>query len=108
MKCVPETYSPTVGMRDVTQANDDILINLSAERRASTFSSSVSNRPTALARDVEARRHNVLFNDVVKADPQHGNHIAAAIPAGHSGEQIRLSIATADGKELIAAKTKVK
>ena len=28
---IPETYSPTVGMSNVTQANENILVNLSAE-----------------------------------------------------------------------------
>jgi hypothetical protein len=44
----------------------------------------------------------------VKADPKNGNRISAAIPAGHSGEQVRLTITTAEGKELIAAETKIK
>jgi hypothetical protein len=44
----------------------------------------------------------------VKADPKNGNRISATIPADGSGEQIRLTIRTADGKELIAAETKIK
>ena len=34
----------------------------------------------------------VLFNDAVQADPQNGNRIFAAIPAGGNGEQIQLTI----------------
>jgi hypothetical protein len=49
-----------------------------------------------------------LFNDTVKADPTNGNRVFAAIPEGHSGEQVQLSIGTADGKELIAAETSIK
>jgi hypothetical protein len=49
-----------------------------------------------------------LFDDAVKADPTNGNRISAAIPAGSSGEQVRLTIGTADGKDLIAAETKLK
>jgi hypothetical protein len=48
----------------------------------------------------------VLFNDGVKADPRNGNRISAAIPAGGSGEQVQLTIRTAEGKKLIAAGTK--
>jgi hypothetical protein len=49
-----------------------------------------------------------LFNDTVNADPKNGNRISAAIPASGSGEQVRLTIATAEGKELIAAETRIK
>jgi hypothetical protein len=50
----------------------------------------------------------ILFNDAVTADPKNGNRISAAIPVGHGGEQVRLTITTAEGKELIAAETKIK
>jgi hypothetical protein len=50
----------------------------------------------------------VLFNDDVKADPKNGNRISATIPAGGSGEQVQLTITTAEGKELIAAEAKIK
>jgi len=43
----------------------------------------------------------------VRADPKNGNRVSAAIPAGN-GEQVRLTIRTAEGKELIAAETKIK
>jgi hypothetical protein len=49
----------------------------------------------------------VLFNDAVEADPKTGNRISATIPAS-SGEQVQLTIRTAEGKELIAAETKIK
>jgi hypothetical protein len=49
-----------------------------------------------------------LFNDGVKADPKNGNRISATIPAGGSDEQVRLTITTAEGRELIAAETKIK
>jgi hypothetical protein len=50
----------------------------------------------------------VLFNDAVNADPKNGNRISATIPADGSGDQVRLTIRTAEGKELIAAATKIK
>jgi hypothetical protein len=50
----------------------------------------------------------ILFNDAVNADPKSGNRISAAIPDGGSGEQVRLTITTAEGKELIATETKIK
>jgi len=34
--------------------------------------------------------------------------ISAAIAAGGSGDEVRLTITTAEGKELIAAETKIK
>jgi hypothetical protein len=48
-----------------------------------------------------------LFNDAVKADPKNGNRISATIPAGSGGEQVQLTIRTAEGKELIAVETKI-
>ena len=50
----------------------------------------------------------ILFNDAVTADPKNGNRISAAIPTGGRGEQVRLTITTAEGKELIAAETRIK
>jgi hypothetical protein len=50
----------------------------------------------------------VLFSGGVKADPKNGNRISATIPAGGSGEQVQLTITTAEGKELVAAETKIK
>jgi hypothetical protein len=54
------------------------------------------------------RGDTVLFDDAVEADPKNGNRIAAEIPAGSSGEQVALTIRTAEGKELIAAETRIK
>jgi len=50
----------------------------------------------------------VLFSDAVQADPKNGNRISATIPAGGTGEQVQLTITTAEGKRLIAAETKIK
>jgi hypothetical protein len=49
----------------------------------------------------------VLFDDNVKADPKNGNSISAPIPPG-GGEQVKLTVRAADGKELISAATKIK
>jgi hypothetical protein len=54
------------------------------------------------------RGYAILFNDAVNADAKNGNRISAALPGGGSGEQVRLAITTAEGKDLIAAETKVK
>lgn len=104
---VPETYSPTVGMSNVTHANRDILINLSAEA-ASVNLQFFSIEPAKALRVTLKRGGTVLFDDAVKADPKNGNRISAMIPAGLSGEQVQLTIRTAEGEELIAAETKIK
>jgi hypothetical protein len=104
---IPETYSPTVGMSDVTDANEHILINLAAEASAVTLQL-FSLEPATPLRVTLKRGEVVLFSDTVKADPKNGNRISAAIPAGGSGEQVQLTITTAEGKELIAAETKIK
>jgi hypothetical protein len=104
---VPETYSPTVGMSNVTHANENILINFTAEA-AGVNLQFFSVEPAAQLRITLKRGDAVLFNDAVKADPKIGNRISAKIPTGSSGEQIQLTISTAEGKELIAAETKMK
>jgi hypothetical protein len=104
---IPETYSPTVGMSDVTDANENILINLAAEASAVTLQF-FSIEPATPLRVTLKRGDAVLFNDTVTADPKNGNRIFAPIPAGGSGDQIELTITTAEGKELIAAQTKIK
>src|ERR1700738_342505 len=104
---IPETYSPTVGMGNVTHANENILINLAADG-ASVNLQFFSIEPATPLNVTLKRGDAVLFNDAVKADPKNGNRISATLPAGGSGEQVQLTIRTAEGKELIAAETKIK
>jgi hypothetical protein len=104
---IPETYSPTVGMSNVTDANENILINLTAEASGVNLQF-FSIEPGTPLRVTLKRGDAVLFDDAVKADPKNGNRISVRIPAGSSGEPVRLTIRTAEGKELIAAETKLK
>jgi hypothetical protein len=104
---IPEAYSPTVGMSSVTDANENILINLAAEASGVTLQF-FSIEPATPLRVTLKRGDAVLFDDAVTADPKNGNRISAPIPAGGSGEQVQLTIRTAGGKELIAAETKIK
>jgi hypothetical protein len=104
---IPETYSPTVGMSNVTHADRDILVNFSAEASGVNLQF-FSIEPAAPLRVTLKRGDAVLFDDAVQADPKNGNRISAAISAGSGGEQVRLTIRTAEGKELIAAETKIK
>ena len=104
---IPETYSPTVGMRNVTQANENILINLIAEASAVNLQF-FSIEPATPLRITLKRGDAVLFDDAVQADPKYGNRISASVPPGSSGEQVRLTIRTTEGKELIAAETRIK
>src|SRR5882762_8281977 len=102
---IPETYSPTVGMSNVTHATENILINLSAEASQANLQF-FSIEPATALRVTLKRGDVVLFDDAVKADPKNGNRISATIPDG--GEEVKLTIRTAEGKELIAAETKIK
>jgi hypothetical protein len=104
---IPETYSPTVGMRNVTQANESILINLSADASGVNLQF-FSIEPAAPLRITLKRGDAVLFDEAVTADPKSGNRISAALPAGGSDAPVQLTIRTAEGTELIAAETKVK
>jgi hypothetical protein len=104
---IPETYSPTVGMSNVTHANENILINFSAAATDVNLQF-FSIEPATPLRVTLQRGDAVLFNDAVTPDPKNGNRISAAIPADGSGEQVRLTITTAYGRGLIAAETRIK
>jgi hypothetical protein len=104
---IPETYSPTVGMSDVTDANDNILVNLEATTVGVKLQF-FSIKPTAPLRVTMKRGDVVLFDGGVTADPKNGNRIALPIRAEGSGEKILLAITTAEGKQLIAAQTTIK
>jgi Domain of unknown function (DUF5107) len=104
---IPETYSPTVGMRNVTHANENILINLAAEGSRVTLQF-FSIEPARPLRVTLKRGDAVLFDEAVTADPKNGNRISAPIAAGIGSDQVQLTIRTAEGKELIAAATKIK
>ena len=94
-------------MSNVTDANENILINFSAAA-GSVNLQFFSIEPATPLRVTLKRGDAILFNDAVNADPKSGNRISAAIPGGGSGAQVRLTITTADGKELIAAETRIK
>jgi hypothetical protein len=104
---VPETYSPTVGMSNVTHANEKILVNFSAEA-SSVSLQYFSVEPSTPLRITLKRGETVIFDEGAKADPINGNRISATIPGGQSGEPIQLTIATVDGKALIAAETRMR
>jgi Domain of unknown function (DUF5107) len=104
---IAETYSPTVGMSNVTHANANILVNLVAA--ASGIDLQFFSVEPARSLWVTLKRGEaVLFDEAVQADPKNGNRISVALPAAGGGERIELAIRTADGKELIAAETTIK
>ncbi len=104
---IPETYSPTVGLSNVTHANETILVNLATDA-AGVSLQFFSIEPAAPLRVVLKRGDAVLFDEAVTPDPKHGNRMFAKLPAGAIAEPVQLTIRTADGKELIAAETTTK
>ena len=94
-------------MSNVTGANENILVNLSAEAAGLNLQF-FSIEPAEPLRVTLKRGDAVLFDAAVQPDAKNGNRIAAAIPAGGSGEQVQLTITTAQGKALIAAETGIK
>jgi hypothetical protein len=103
---IPEAYSPTVGMSNVTAANEDILINFSATA-SNVKLEFFSIEPAKPLRVTLKRGEAVLFNEVVQADAKNGNRIAAPMPSV-GGDLVRLTITTEEGKGLIAAETRIK
>jgi hypothetical protein len=101
-----ETYSPTVGMSNVTHANERILINFSAAATVVDLQF-VSIEPAAPLRVILKRGEMPLFNEVVTADPKNGIRISATIPDAGSLGQVQLTIRATEGLELIAAETTI-
>jgi hypothetical protein len=104
---VGETYAPTVGMGNVTDANENMLVNLSAEASRVNLQF-VSLEPASPLRVTLTRDGAMLFDGMVTADPKNGNRMSAPIPAGGSGEVVKLKIATAEGRAMIEAETKIR
>jgi hypothetical protein len=104
---IPETYSPTVGMRNVTHANESVLVNLAAAASGAKLEF-FSIEPATALRVTLKRGETVLFDDTVVADPKNGNRILTTLPAASSGGQVKLSIKTPEGKELVAADVRIK
>ena len=104
---IPETYSPTVGMSNVTHANGTILINFSAEGSRAVLEF-FSIEPAIPLRVTLKRGDTALFSEVVSADPNNGNRISAAIADGRTGDKMGLTITTTEGHELIAAETAIR
>jgi hypothetical protein len=104
---IPETYSPTVGMSGVTDANAKILVNLEVDTAGAGLQF-FSLEPAKRLRVTFKRGDAVLLDATEKADPRRGNRIYAPIPEGRSGDRIQLTIRTAEGEELIAAEAKIK
>jgi hypothetical protein len=101
---VPETYSPSVGMSDVTQANEQVLINFSAKNSVANLEF-VSLEPDVPLRVVLKRGEAVVFDAVVQPDPRAGNRFLVASPDSAVGEPFQLTIGPVDGSELISAQT---
>src|SRR5262249_49579711 len=103
---IREIYSPTVGMRNVTHANENILVNLSAAG-ASANLQFFSMEPATPLRVTLKLGEVVLFDEVVEADARSGNRISAPIPAG-GGDRVQATIRAAHGKALRGAETGMK
>ena len=103
---IPETYSPTVGMSNVTQANENVLVNLSADRSRVNLQL-FAIEPAAPLRVTLKRGEAILFDGRVQPDARKGNHVSAAVAAGR-GDQVGLTISAMDGRALISAGTQIK
>jgi len=104
---IRETYSPTVGMSNVSDANQNILVNLKAEA-ATVDLEFFSIEPATLLRVELKRDQAIVFDGVVTADPKNGNRLSAVLPAGANGGKVQATIRTIDGKELMTTATTIK
>ena len=101
---IPETYSPSVGLSSVTQANENILVNLSAE--VSKANLQFFSLEPAAPLHVMLKRGDDVVRRCRDSRPEKRQSHFSADSAG-SSDQVQLTIRTADGKELIAAETRI-
>ncbi|MBV9560327.1 MAG: DUF5107 domain-containing protein, partial [Bradyrhizobium sp.] len=104
---VMETYGPSVGLRNVTAANENVLVDLAAAAGGVDLEF-FSFAPAEPLHVTLKRGEVVLFDDTVVADPGNGNRVSVAAPAGAGSDRIRLAITAADGRTVIAAETAMK
>jgi Domain of unknown function (DUF5107) len=104
---VAETYSPTVGMSNVTDANEHMLVDLTATTSGINLQF-FSVEPATPLRVTLKRGEAIVFDAPVTSDPKNGNRLSVPLSAGGSGDRIQLTIATADGTALIATETAIK
>jgi hypothetical protein len=104
---IPETYGPTIGMSDVTDANEHMLVNLVAEGERASLQF-VSLEPATPLHVVLKRGEAVLYDGAVQADPRGGNRISVPFDGGGGGEWVKAMISTGDGDALITAETRIK
>jgi hypothetical protein len=103
---IPETWIPSVGMRNVTHANENILLNLSAET-SSVNLQIFSTDPSTPLRVRMKHAGAVLIDTVVQPDSVSGNAMSA-VTDGKPGDRVQVTIETADGKHLIGAETAIR
>jgi hypothetical protein len=104
---VPETYSPSIGMSDVTHANEQILINFSARMSAANLEF-VSLEPENPLRVVLKRGETVVFDAPIQPDPKAGNRLSVPLPDSAVGDSVQVTISSVVGSELISATTKMR
>ena len=104
---IPETYSPTVGMSNVTHANENILINLAAEGCERESSVLQYRAGHAVARHVETRRRGIVRRRRQSRSEKRQSHCRGN-SCRRQRRQVQLTIATAAGKQLIAAETEIR
>jgi hypothetical protein len=104
---IAETYGPSVGLRNVTDANGDVLVDLAAAAGRVDLAF-FSLAPAVPLRVTLRRGEVVLFDDTVVADSSSGNRVSVDVPPGAGSDRIRLAITAADGRTLIAAETTMK
>lgn len=93
---IEETYSPSVGLTDVTHASTDFLFNLAADGTCQLFGL-YPDQTVEISLAVGATH---IFTKSITLDPLKGNDCSANIPAGLAGEALELTIRNSAGDVL--------
>ncbi len=98
---IEEIYSPSVGLANVTYANENFLVDLGAADPAAVHCrlfGMFPDQPAAMAMSLDGQ---VFFEDVVEVDAVKGNDCSTEIPEGYAGSGLNFTIESVEGVILL-------
>jgi hypothetical protein len=100
---IRETYSPSVGLANVTHANENVLVNLSHDGSSidCQLFAAYPGETVQLSLLLDGQ---VFENRAVKLDPANSGDCSAELPAGSSGSTVELLITAEDDAPLFAGR----
>ena len=105
---IEESYSPSVGLTNVTHANRNFLVNLYVEETSVVNFQLFSINPDQPVNVSLTLGETTLYNSRITPDPQKGNQISVELPANSIDDSLTFVIEDMDGTELLRGSIPVK